>query len=454
MRLKLTRTLRSKGTIQLYVLVLLIAVVTAGLVFGEANSPLVPYTKVVLENGLTVIVKEVHSAPITAVDTWVAVGAKHETTANAGISHFLEHMLFKGTKKRKVGEIAREIQAVGGYQNASTSHDATHYYVVVPSAEIGLALDIEADALMNSTFEAEEIERERKVILEEKRLKEDDPQVKLGRTAYREAYAGTPYSREVIGTEESISAINRENLLDFYRKYYIPNNMAVVVVGDVNTGWVIKRLKKLFGSFRSGPVSPPPDCRLEALKEVKRVEIEREIEQSYIYLAFPGPALSPKDSVALTILGTILGDGRSCRLYQELREEKKLVHNVVAGYSELKDVGMFVVFLQTRDTKAPVLEQAVLAIMKSVLEKGVTEEELLRAKALLRSDIAFALESDADIASILGEYQLLGNITDAVEFETVVMATTKEDVQRVAQSYLNFNGYVLAVAKPVGGEPK
>ncbi|HHY46843.1 MAG TPA: insulinase family protein [Firmicutes bacterium] len=432
-------------------LILGVIVVTAAPVLAvRPDSPLIPYTKVVLDNGLTVVVKEVHSAPIVAVDIWVATGAKNEDPKDSGISHFFEHMLFKGTERRKVGEIAKAIQSVGGYLNAMTSLDTTHYFVVVPSEYIDLALDVEADAIMNSTFDPAEIERERNVILEERRLVEDNPQSKLGWMVYQAVFAGTPYANDVLGTPETLANISRETFLRYHEKYYVPNNMVVVVVGDVDTWQVIQQVKKLFSGFKPREVPPLPAFQVPGLKEIKRVEAEKQVDQTYLYFGFPGPSKTAKDSAALTVLGAILGGGRSSRLYQDLRENKKLVNTVAAGHQAYQDIGMFVVYAQTKDTGVSTLEEEVRSAIRRIRNEGVTEEELSRAKAMARSSFAFASESNAAIASILGEFEVSGSAEDATEYEARIQEVTKEDVLRVAREYLNPDGYVLAVVRPQG----
>jgi zinc protease len=419
-------------------------------VFGvtSAISPLSPYTKLTLDNGLTLIVKEVHTAPIAAVDIWVGTGAKNETPAETGISHFFEHMLFKGTAKRKVGEIAREIQAVGGYTNAQTSLDTTHYYVVVPSEHIDLALDIEADAIMNSSFDPGEIDRERKVILEERRLKEDNPLQKLGLLAYQAVFKGTPYANDVLGSPESLTKINRDTFLNYYRKYYTPNNMVVVVVGDVDTDHIITQAQKLFHDFKAQVKTVSPQFQLPKLKDIQRVELEKQIDQTYLYFGFPGPGLNDKDTPALTVLGVILGGGQSSRFIQTILEEKQLVNEIAVGYQTYQKIGMMAVYAQMKDAKVSDLESEIQSIIRQIVANGVSEEELQRAKALVRSGMAYTMESDADIASFIGEYQVNRDIEDATGFMNQLMKLRTKDIQQVAKKYLNPNAYVLAIVKP------
>ncbi len=434
-----------------------ILIILAGLIFqavswavpgGSSGSLLSPYTKIKFDNGLTLIVKEVHSAPIAAVDIWVGTGARNETADETGISHFFEHMLFKGTTKRKTGEIAREIAAVGGYTNAQTSLDTTHYYVVVPSEHIDLALDIEADAIMNSSFDPVEIDRERKVILEEKRLKEDDPPRKLGLLAYQAVFKGTPYANDILGSPDSLAKINRDTFLNYYKKYYTPGNMVIVVAGDVNSSHIVEQTRKLFRDFKARPKKGSPSFSLPKLTEIRRIEIEKRVDQTYVYFGFPGPGMLDKDAPALTVLGVILGGGRSSHFYQTLLEDKQLVNEIAAGYQTYRNIGMMAIYAQMKDTGVSDLENEIKSIIGQIIAKGVSKEELQRAKALVRSDIAYTMESDADIASFIGEYQVNHDIKDADKFIDKLMKLTPKDIQRISKKYLNPNAYVLAIVKP------
>jgi zinc protease len=412
------------------------------------GSPLNPYTKLKLENGLTLIVKEVHSAPIAAVDIWVGTGAKNEQPEEAGISHFFEHMLFKGTAKRKAGEIAREIQAVGGYTNAQTSLDTTHYYVVVPSEHVNLALDVEADAIMNSSFDSEEIGRERKVILEERRLKEDNPPQRLGMMAYQAVFKGTPYANDVLGSPESLGGVTRETFVKYHRKYYTPDNMVVVVVGDVDTRHIIARVRELFQGFKAGKKIAATRFALPKLTKIQRVEAEMQVDQTYLYFGFPGPGMNDKDIPALALLGVILGGGQSSRLYQTLQEEKQLVNAIGAGYQSYQQIGMMAVYMQSKDTPVSDLEAEVRTIIMQIVNQGISGDELSRAKALIRSDIAYTMESAADIAAIIGEYQVNRDIEDINRFNRELLKVSSKDLQRVAKKYLKSDAYVLAIVKP------
>lgn len=412
------------------------------------ESTLIPYTKTILENGLTLIVKEVSTAPIAAVDIWVQAGSRNEAPGEAGISHFFEHMLFKGTSKRKVGEISQAIQSVGGYLNAATSLDYTHYYVVVPSEHLNLALEVQADAIQNSVFDPREIERERQVILEEISLKQDDPGRSLGWIAYQQVFGGTPYAQDVLGTAESLQSITRETFLRYHRQYYVPNNMTVVVVGDVNTEAVIRKVKELFKGFQPGKVPANPEFTPPRLAEVKRIVKTMQVEQSYYYLGFPGPGQTAKDTPALTLLGIILGGGQSSRLYQELREEKQLVNTVGAGYSGYQQVGMFGFYAEAKNLKQEEWETEIAGVLAEIREHGVTNAELNRAKSLIRTDFAFATETNAEIAALIGKYEVGGSMEDILWFEEALQKVTKEDIQRVAQLYLNPEAYVSVVVKP------
>lgn len=408
------------------------------------NSIFTPYTKVTLENGLTIIVKEVHSAPIAAIDIRVAVGAVNESPDQAGISHFVEHMLFKGTERRGVGEIAKEIQAVGGILNGETSRDTTRYYVLVPSDYIELALMVEADAIQNPSFDPEEIERERNVILEEIRLRRDNPQGVFSELGIPNLFSGTPYSNDVLGTSITLNNIDRDALISYYRKYYVPNNMVVAVVGDVNTKQVIDQLTELFKDFKPGEIDAPPAIELPKLKKGSRIEIEREISQTYLYLGFPAPPKKSKDSAALEVLKVLLGGCKSAKLNPLYGE--RLIRYISAEYITYRDIGLFWIYTETQNPAK--VEQKVLSILRKIIKDGVTDQEMALAKAVSRTKGALETEKVLTLAQLISQYAIDGSIEDGVEYERRLEAVTKEDVQRVAGEYVNPECCLLITVKP------
>jgi zinc protease len=410
---------------------------------ANENSIFTPYTKVILENGLTIIVKEVHSAPIAAIDIRVTVGAINEPPDQAGISHFVEHMIFKGTESRAVGEIAREIQAVGGNLNGWTSLDSTHYSVVVPSEYIKLALDVEADAIQNSSFDPEEIERERNVILEEIRLSRDNPRV-LSEPIFTNLYSGTPYVNDVLGTSDTLSNIDRDALLSYYRKHYVPNNMVVVVVGDVDTKQVLDRLTELYKSFKPGEVEASLVVELPKVKDIKRVEIEREISQTYLYFGFQTPPKNSKDSAALEVLRVLLGGCKSAKLKSLYGQ--RLIRYISAEYSTYRDIGLFGIYTETQNPA--IVEQKVLSILRKIIKDGVSDQEMALAKAVSKTKGALETEKVLTLAQLISEYEIDGSIEDGVEYEHRLEAVTKDDVRRVAVEYVNPECCLLITVKP------
>lgn len=416
---------------------------------NNLKQTLYPYTKTVLENGLTLIVKEAHTAQITAIDVWVGAGSKNELPEFAGISHFLEHMLFKGTPSRPVGQIAKEIEGIGGYLGGSTTLDKTHYYIVVPSKYTNLALEVEADVLKNSSFDPVEIDQERKVILEEWRLKQDQPQGILYWHFYQTVFAGAPYANDVLGTAETLDRINRDHLLDYFHTYYQPENIVLTVTGDVDSAEVIRLVKELFKDFKSQkPIQDQPSVVIPKLKQVKRIVLQKPVDQQYLLFGFPLPKLTTEESAAFTLLEIILGNGRSCRLYQELRESKKLVSSIEAWFDTYGEMGMFVISAQTKDQPLSSVEKEIKSIIGRLLKNGVSNEELDRAKAILESELAYGMESNANIAAFLGVNELYGDLDDLLQELDLISKMTIEDIHSVARKHLNLKGYVFASVQP------
>ena len=248
--------------------------------------------KTKLDNGMTVILEENHSARVVAFQMFVRVGGADENEKEAGIAHVFEHMLFKGTEKRKVGQIAGEVEAAGGYINAYTSYDQTVYHLAVASRYFDTGLDIISDAIQHSSFDPNELKKELEVVLEELRMGEDDPGRKLYKNILSTAYTTHPYKRPVIGFIDTVKNFTREQILDFFRKWYIPNNMTLVVVGDFDKNQAMDAIKNGFKDFKAGPEPHQPRPVEPSQKEIKAIISADEIKEVHMGMAFHIPGLS------------------------------------------------------------------------------------------------------------------------------------------------------------------
>lgn len=405
-----------------------------------------------LDNGLTVIVKENHAAPIVALDVWVATGAINEDEENNGVSHFFEHMLFKGTERRGVGEFDREIESLGGRNNAGTAYDFTHYYVVVSSKFFDEALDALSDVIMNSVFDADEIEKERLVVLEEKRRSLDAPMTVVFQTIYELSFPGHPYRRTVLGTMESISGLERDDFLTYYGEYYVPNNIAFVVVGDVDADEVIVKARDAFQDFKPREISQrryPVDL---AQAGVRRSVAERDVGQAYMGIAFLAPDIMSEDYYALDVMATILGEGRSSRLYRRIREEEQLVTSIDGFYIAQRDAGLVMILATLNPGDLQRAEEEILAVVATLREEDLPQEELDKAKTQLITEYAYDTETNLDQTALLGYYQVVaGDYNLGLVYPDEIERVTAADVRDVALSYLT-DEYSIVIVKP-GGVP-
>ena len=287
--------------------------------------------KWVLPNGLTIIVQEDHSAPVASVQAWCGTGSIDEDAhLGAGMSHILEHMLFKGTKTRPANAIAQAVQDVGGYINAYTSFDRTVYWIDVPKAGVSAALDILTDAMMNSTLPPEEYAKEQEVIRREFAMGFDDPDRVAGQLLFATAYQRHPYRLPVIGLLDVFNQLTQEQVMRYYKSRYVPNNFTFVVVGDVDAQEVQQQLADLFKDYPARSFQPlyiPPEPPQLGLREAHQ---EFATELTRLSLAWHIPEITHPDVPALDLLSTILGDGRSSRLYRRVREEAGLAFGVSA----------------------------------------------------------------------------------------------------------------------------
>ncbi len=391
----------------------------------------------VLDNGLTVVLREDHRAPVAALHMWVQTGSVFEQEyAGTGISHFVEHMLFKGTEKRKVGQIAQEIQSYGGEINAHTSYENTVYTINIESSQFPKALEILADALMHSSFDMEEFKKERDVILKEINMNDDDPERYLAKLFWSTAYMKHPAKDPVIGYEELFKSITREDLLRYYKTRYVPNNMVLVAVGDFSAKKTFAQIEKLFKDFSRGiwttPLLPVEPRQLGP----RRTLDHRDLGQAYALLGFHGPSISDPDMLAMDVLSIVLGEGRSSRLYQRAREKEGLVNSISSWSYTPTFPGVFGISASLSPKNLDTLIALVWEELERLKIQPVSEEELKKAKSQTIGEYYFSLETMAGQASDLGSSEVMAhNVSFSQEYMDKIAKVTAEDIRRVANRY-------------------
>lgn len=395
-------------------------------------------TKYQLDNGLTVILEENHSSPVVAVNVWVKTGSACEVEGEYGLAHVHEHMLFKGTEKRKVGEIARVIESSGGDINAFTSFDETVYYVVIASRFLDTALDVLADAMQNSTFDPEELSKELEVVVEEINRSKDSPSRNLSEKMFSTTFTEHPYGRPVIGSEESVRSFTREGITDFYKKWYAPNNMVLVVVGDFETAEVMPKIEELYGKY---PSSKLPECVINKEPEQKGMRtyiLDKPLQEGYFSLAYHIPNAKHEDTPVIDVLSNILGGGESSRLFRNIKENKGLVNSIYSYAYTPKYEGIFAVGGSIDPTKSKDALSEIIKEINRLKYEPVSDQELQRVKVNLETDSIYTKETMQGQAKKLGFYEVE---TDDFRFEDEylekVSQVTAQDIMLAAQTYFN-----------------
>ena len=407
----------------------------------------------VLENGLTVLVEENHRAPVVSVQVWVKAGSAYEKDDEAGITHLIEHMIFKGTEKRRPGEIAATIESMGGNINAFTSYDYTCYYVNGPAEIMETALDVLSDAIFHSVFDPKELEREKQVVLEEMRMREDRPRIALAEAVMSKAYVKYPYRRPIIGYEETVKRITRKDILNYMKRRYRPVHMVVVIVGDVDAATALAKAAAYFGQ---APALPPEEVRFPEEPPKKApvlVTLERPLNEGYFHLALPGPSLTAPSAPVVDVIAALLGQGTSSRLYRKLRREKDLVHTVAAYSFTPAGPGLFEISgTAPPDNLRQVLKEALVEVFRLKYEP-VLPEELQKAKVMVASSFVYARETMQGEARTLGSFEIVtGDALKAREYYQAVKKVRPEDVFKVAQDFFSPQAVVAGLLAQGVGE--
>jgi zinc protease len=405
-------------------------------------------TKKVLANGMTVLVKELHTAPVVAVNAWVKVGSVHEHARERGITHFIEHMLFKGTERISVGQLDRLIKAAGGYNNAHTRYETTDFIDVLPSAKLDVALETMADALRNSTFDAAELEREKQVVLEELHRGQDNPGWEAWNRMTHLAFQKHPYSHPIIGYKEVVEAQDRDLLVSYWRRFYRPANLVFVVAGDVKAEEVLAKVEWVFAGWEEKAEAPEPAEAEPAQKGLRSDEFSGDIQTTVLMLGVRGPSELDPDGPAMEMALAILGQGLSSRLNREVREKKKLVQDVSAGLFNGRSPGLCYVYAELEPGQ---LKDAVAAIWEEVekMKKPVEEAELARQRVGLEFSQARERMSMDGLAGKLGYYEALAGDYRQADVQTERMRqVSPADVARVMEKYFRPDQVNLVAYRP------
>jgi zinc protease len=400
-----------------------------------------------LDNGLHVLIRESHAAPVVSVWAWYRAGVRNERQGMTGISHWVEHMLFKGSARWPEGAADEAVAREGGMFNGMTWYDFTTYFETLPAHKISLALDIESDRMRNAAFDADEVESERTVIISERQGNENSPLFLLNEEVSAAAYRVHPYGHETLGHLCDLQTMTCDMLRDYYRTYYAPNNAILAIAGDFNAGEIERITERYFGGIEAGPEIPPVTAVEPPQRGERRVVVEGAGQTDYLNVAFHIPAARHEDFFALTVLNAVLagasgflvGGGvtnHTSRLYQAL-VEKEFAIDINGGLMTTVDPGLY----QLTATVWPgrtldEVEATLWAEIERLREAPVTPAELEKAQQQARALFAYASESTTHQAFWLGYSEIFADYEWFTRYLDNLAAVTTEDVQRVAQTYL------------------
>ncbi|MFI2619689.1 M16 family metallopeptidase [Streptomyces sp. NPDC018584] len=422
---------------------------TQTLIKGEHGIGTVRRTT--LPGGLRVVTETLPSVRSATFGIWAGVGSRDETPSLNGATHYLEHLLFKGTKKRSALDISSAIDAVGGEMNAFTAKEYTCYYARVLDTDLPLAIDVVCDMLTGSLILQEDVDAERGVILEEIAMTEDDPGDCVHDLFAHTMLGDTPLGRPVLGTEETINALTADRIRRFYKKHYDPTRLVVAAAGNVDHNKVVRQVRAAFekaGALTRTDATPmPPRQGSRALRTAGRVEvINRKTEQAHVILGMPGLARTDERRWALGVLNTALGGGMSSRLFQEVREKRGLAYSVYSYTSGFADTGLFGVYAGCRPSQVHDVLKICRDELDQVAEHGLTDDEIGRAIGQLAGSTVLGLEDTGALMNRIGKSELCwGEHMSVDEMLAKISAVTPDEVREVARDVLGHRPSLSAI---------
>ena len=409
-------------------------------------------TEHTLKNGLKVLIYVDSSAPIVSTQVWYRVGSYYEPSGYTGISHLLEHMAFNSTKKYKLGEFARIIDENGGEDNGFTSELYTAYYEDLAKDRFEIALDIEAERMRNLLLDPKEFVPEKQVVMEERRLGENSPTTQLWEEFFATAYLIHPFRTPVIGWMDDIERITREDVYEFYRTYYTPQNAVLVIAGDVKPDAVLKKVEKYFGNIKSKPVPKKDFYNAEPPQRgERRIKIKRDVKSPTLMLGYHSCGFFDPDFYVLEVIEGILLRGRSSRCYQRLVDKQELILDIWGGNDTQKDPGMFYFYVTPRTVNlVDSTEQAIYQEIERLKKDTVTTEELERVKNRVVANDIFSRDRIRSMGFQIGRYTIAtGSYKFLEEYPEKIASVTKQDIMRAAKKYFYEDNRTVGILVPV-----
>ena len=407
------------------------------------------YNKAVLDNGLRVITSTMPHSRSVCLVILVGAGSCYESEDEAGVSHFAEHLFFKGTQRRPTSqEISQDIEGVGGIINGGTDKEVTIFWCKVASPHFPIALDVLSDLLLNSRFDNKEIEREREVINEEIKMNLDLPQQRVNMLIDELLWPEQPLGRDVIGYKETVSSLTRERLLNYVARRYMPNNTVLSIAGNIQHEEALAQIEPLFDKWAAGELMTGYITNDKQTKARLRIE-PKDIEQAHLCLAVHGFSRSHPQRFTIDLLNTVLGGGMSSRLFMEIREHRGLAYDIHSYTEHFLDSGSFGIYAGVDPKK---VEIALTAILEEVskIKQGIISSELTRAKELSKGRLYLRFEDSQNVALWYGSQEiLLQQILDIDDVISIVDAITIDELEKVAEEILTDSGLNLAVTGPV-----
>lgn len=401
------------------------------------------------ENGLRIVTERIPSVRSVALGIWVGTGSKYENEVNNGISHFLEHMFFKGTATRSAKEIAETFDEIGGNVNAFTSKEYTCYYARVLDQHAPIALDVLSDMYFHSVFDAEELEKEKNVVIEEISMYEDTPDDLVHDLIARASYDNHPLGFTILGTEDVLRSLKRDDLQAYVDQRYLPTNTVITVAGNFDDS-LIEDIKRRFSAFQRSatlPVLTTPDFAANVISQQKKTE------QAHLCISLPGFQVGHDEVYSLILLNNVLGGSMSSRLFQEIREERGLAYSVYSYHSSYKEAGTFTVYTGTAQEHVGQVFDIVTHVLRDVADHGITEKELKKGKEQLKGSLMLSLESTNSRMSRLGKNELLlERHLSLDEILAKIDRVSHESVLSVAQQLFR-SKLALAMVSPLEAFP-